>query len=215
MAYRVLITAGPTREYIDSVRFITNRSSGRMGAALAAAARDAGLETVLVCGPVSIELPSGIEIIRVETAAEMASAVHRWAPESDLVIMAAAVADYRPVATLDHKMKKLPGKLVLELERTEDILGTLGSCRRPGQTLVGFAAETENLLTNAAGKLERKHLDWIAANLVADGFGSDTDTIELLGRGGEHFTLGPAPKSEVAAQLLSIVLGKKAEAKVI
>ena len=109
MSYRVLITAGPTREYIDPVRFITNRSSGRMGAALAAAARDAGLETVLVCGPVSIELPSGIEIIRVETAAEMASAVHRWAPESDLVIMAAAVAAYLPVATLDLKMKNLPG----------------------------------------------------------------------------------------------------------
>ena len=205
MADKVLITAGPTREPIDPVRFISNRSSGKMGAALAAAARDAGFDTVLVCGPVAIDLPQGVEIRRVETAEEMAREVHAAAPECRIVIMAAAVADYRPIEVFDQKLKKLPGNLVIELERTEDILASLGQNRQPGQTLVGFAAESENLLANAESKLRRKNLDWIAANLVSDGFAKDTDKVELIGRGGERHTLGPASKREIAAELIRIV----------
>ncbi len=203
---RVLVSAGPTRERIDPVRFISNRSSGKMGYALAAAAVAAGHETVLVSGPVNLAPPAGLaELVPVESAAEMAAAVKARAAACELVIMAAAVADYRPAETADRKLKKQPGELLLRLERTEDILAALGRAKPAGQCLVGFAAETENLLANAAGKLERKNLDFIVANLVADGFGSDDNRVILIGRDGSRLELGPAPKTVIARQLLAAV----------
>jgi len=199
---KALVTAGPTVERIDPVRFISNRSSGRMGYELAAAARDAGFEVVLVSGPTRLEPPAGVKLIRVESAAEMAAAVKAEAPDATLVVMAAAVADYRPAQTLDHKLKKSDGELVLKLERTEDILAALGAAKPAGQILVGFAAESEDLIANARGKLERKNLDWIAANSVAEGFATATDAVTLLGRGGETVELPRAPKSEIARAIL-------------
>lgn len=205
---KILITAGPTREYIDPVRFITNRSSGKMGYALAEAAVKRGWETLLVTGPVNLPLPDGASVIGVETALQMAASVKHNAPDYDAVIMAAAVADYRPVEVLEHKLKKLPGDLTLRLERTEDILASLGEMKRQGQVLVGFAAETEDLLANAKKKLESKNLDWIAANRVSDGFASDTDKVTLLGRGGEVVELPLAPKPKVAELILDRIFGK-------
>ena len=204
---KILITAGPTREYIDPVRFITNRSSGKMGYALAEAAAARGWETLLVTGPVVLEAPAGVRLVRIESAAEMAANVKHNAPECDAVVMAAAVADYRPVKVLEHKLKKMPGDLTLHLERTEDILASLGKMKRPGQILVGFAAETDDLLVNARKKLETKNLDWIAANKVCDGFGADTNRVTLLGRNGEVEELPLAPKAEVAELILNRIFG--------
>ena len=189
-------------ERIDPVRFISNRSSGRMGYELAAAARDAGFEVVLVSGPTRIDPPAGVKLIRVESASEMAAAVKAEAPDAALVIMAAAVADYRPAQTLEHKLKKSDGELVLKLERTEDILAALGQAKPAGQVLVGFAAETDDLIAGARRKLERKNLDWIAANSVAEGFATATDAVTLLGRGGDSLELPRAPKSEIARAIL-------------
>lgn len=208
---KILVTAGPTREYIDPVRFITNRSSGKMGYALARAAVERGFDTVLVTGPVELEPPAGAEVVRIVSAAEMAAAVKRLAPDCDAVVMAAAVADYRPVEVAEHKLKKTPGDMMLRLERTEDILASLGEMKKPGQVLVGFAAETDDLLANAKNKLERKNLDWIAANKVADGFASDTDKVTLLGRNGKVAELPLAPKPEVAEKILEIIFGQRPE----
>lgn len=204
---KILITAGPTREYIDPVRFITNRSSGKMGYALARAAHRRGFETVLVTGPVNLEAPAGVEVVRIESAAEMAAAVAELAPSCDAVVMAAAVADYRPVEVSEHKLKKQPGDLTLRLERTEDVLASLGAMKKAGQTLVGFAAETDDLVENASDKLRRKNLDWIVANKVSDGFGADTNKVILLGRGGEVVELPLAPKTEVAERVLEKIFG--------
>ena len=206
---KLLITAGPTREYIDPVRFITNRSSGKMGYALAEAAVARGWDTLLVTGPVDLPLPDGASVIGVETALQMAASVKHNAPLCDAIVMAAAVADYRPVEVLEHKLKKCSGGLTLRLERTEDILASLGEMKKPGQVLVGFAAETDDLIANAKKKLESKNLDWIAANNVSDGFASDTDRVTLLGRGGEVVELPLAPKSEVAEMILDRVFGRK------
>ena len=205
---KILITAGPTREYIDPVRFITNRSSGKMGYALAEAAVKRGWEVLLVTGPVNLPLPDGASVIGVETALQMAANVKYNAPDCDAVVMAAAVADYRPVEVAEHKLKKQPGDLTLRLERTEDILASLGEMKRPGQILVGFAAETDDLLENARKKLESKNLDWIAANKVADGFARDTDKVTLLGRNGEVVELPLAPKPKVAEMILDRIFGK-------
>ena len=202
---KILVTAGPTREKIDPVRFISNRSSGKMGYALAEAARELGHEVVLVSGPVALTPPENVEVVKVESAAEMAAAVKSAAPGCGMVIMAAAVADYRPAHAEEHKLKKRPGELFLELERTEDILKSLGEMKQPGQLLVGFAAETEELLTNAAGKLERKNLDWIVANTVADGFGTDTDKVTMLGRDGRKVDLPRAAKRDVARRILDVL----------
>ena len=202
---KILVTAGPTREKIDPVRFISNRSSGKMGYALAAAARELGHEVVLVSGPVALTPPAGVEVVNVESAAEMAAAVKSAAPECAVVIRAAAVADYRPAHAAEHKLKKRPGEMFLELERTEDILFSLGKMKRPGQFLVGFAAETEELINNAAGKLERKNLDWIVANTVSDGFGTDTDKVTMLGRNGQRIDVPRAAKSIVARRILDVI----------
>ena len=202
---KILVTAGPTRERLDPVRFISNRSSGKMGYAIACAARDAGHEVTLVSGPVSLPAPEGVALVRVESAADMAQAVFDAFPRQDLVIMAAAVADYRPVEISEKKIKKQPGDFVLRLERTTDILAELGKRKCPGQILAGFAAESENLLENARKKLTEKNLDWIAANTVADGFGTDTNTVTLLGRNGQTSVIGPDGKARVAAKLIEII----------
>lgn len=205
---RVLITAGPTREKIDAVRFLTNRSTGKMGYALAEAARDAGHEVTLVSGPVTLPVPLGIALVPVESAADMAEAVKERAPQMKLIVMCAAVADYRPKRVVAGKMKKSEGDLALELERTEDILKSLGAVKPAGQILVGFAAETDDLLANAQGKLEKKNLDWICANDVSRsdiGFGSDENCVTLIGRDGRRYGIGPDSKRAVAEAILEIV----------
>ena len=209
MTKTVLISAGPTRERIDAVRFISNRSSGKMGYALAAAARELGLEVTLVSGPAALEPPPGVTLERVESAAGMAEAMKRHFPQADLTIMAAAVADYTPVIVHDRKMKKQPGNLMLELKRTEDILQTLGSRKRPGQRLAGFAAETDDLEENARRKLAAKNLDWIIANDVSAndrGFGTDANAVTVFYRDGRKRDLPLASKREIAAAILAILL---------
>ena len=203
---KILITAGPTREKIDPVRFISNHSSGRMGYALAQAALDAGHKVTLISGPVSISAPEGADLINVISAAEMAESVKKHAPEANAVIMCAAVADYRPAHPLDSKIKKQSGNLVLELERTEDILAALGKSKYPGQLLIGFAAETDDLEKNAVDKLRRKNLDWIAANAVSDGFGTLTNRVTLFHRSGKKTVLPLGRKSDVARDILKEVL---------
>jgi phosphopantothenoylcysteine decarboxylase / phosphopantothenate---cysteine ligase len=162
---RVLVTAGPTREAIDPVRFIGNRSSGKMGYAVAQAAAEAGARVVLVSGPTALAVPARVEGIRVETAAEMHAAVMARVAECDIFIAAAAVADYRPRASAAHKLKKTAAVLPLALERTADILADVAASR-PAPFTVGFAAETERLAEHARGKRMAKSLDMIAANLV-------------------------------------------------
>ena len=203
---RILITAGPTREKIDPVRFISNRSTGKMGYAIAARAAEAGHDVTLISGPVALENPANVKRIFIESAAEMAEAVHTHAPEADVIIMSAAVADYRPAHPFDSKMKKQPGNLFLELERTEDVLGTVGKNKLPGQLLVGFAAETENLETNALDKLQRKNLDWIIANLVSDGFGNDTNKVVIFNRDGKRFPLDLEEKGTLAKKIVDLIL---------
>lgn len=208
MKKKILITAGPTREKLDAVRFFSNRSTGKMGYALAAAARDAGFEVVLVSGPVALPAPAGVELVRIESAAELAEAVKSRAGAMDVVIMAAAVADYRPRHSFEGKLKKQPGDLVVTLERTEDVLSSLGASKPPGQILVGFAAETDDLLANARDKLVRKNLDWIAGNDVGRsdrGFGSEDNAVTLLARDGRRIDLALAPKSVIAARIVEIV----------
>lgn len=180
---KVLVTAGGTREPIDPVRYISNRSSGKMGYALAQAALQRGAQVTLVTTPTALTPPPGAEVVRVETARQMLEAVLAVYDRVDVVIKAAAVADYRPARVAEHKIKKNEESLVLELEKNPDILGQLGRHKRPGVTLVGFAAETSDLLQNAADKLRRKNLDLIVANDVTvpgAGFGSDTNIVKLL-----------------------------------
>lgn len=211
MKKKILITAGPTREKLDAVRFLSNRSTGKMGYALAEAARDAGYDVTLVSGPVSLAPVSGVTMVMVESAADMADAVKSRAPEMDVVIMAAAVADYRPVHIHQGKMKKLPGNLTLELERTEDILASLGQVKPADQILVGFAAETDDLLLNAAGKLQRKNLDWIAANDVSRsdrGFGTSTNAVTMICKDGRRLDLPLADKKDIARAILQTVDGR-------
>ena len=175
----VLVTAGPTQEPVDPVRFLSNRSSGRMGFAVAEAARDRGARVILVAGPTELAPPGGVEVVRVRTAEEMREAVLARAGEATAVIKAAAVADYRPAHARDTKVKKQDAPLRLDLEPTPDILGELGK-RKKGQILVGFAAETDDVVANARDKLAKKNLDLIVANDVraADaGFGVDTNRI--------------------------------------
>lgn len=206
---KILVTAGPTREIIDPVRYITNRSSGKMGYALAEALIRAGHQVVLVSGPVSIPAPQGLDkLIRVETAAQMAEAVKSVFPECGGAVMCAAVADYRPAEPAAGKIHKSEGDLILRLERTEDILLSLGRMKKAGQLLVGFAAETEDLKERALGKMERKNLDWIIANRVGlpdRGFQSDDNAATAYARTGrvEEFPL--MPKSLLAEKLMELI----------
>lgn len=209
---RILITAGPTREAIDLVRFISNRSSGKMGYALARAAQQNGWSTVLVSGPVDLPRPEGIECMMVESAKDMTAAVKREAAQADVIIMAAAVADYRPKNVFEGKLKKQDGGLFLELERTEDILLYLGEHKRPGQTLVGFAAEAADVEANALGKLKKKNLDWIAANDISAagcGFAVNTNQVTLYSAAGEKIVLPLADKLTIANNMLDIIVKGK------
>ena len=209
----IVISAGPTREAIDPVRYITNRSTGKMGYAIAEAARERGLLVTLVSGPVNLQPPEGVEVINIESAADMAKAMKSAAQTADIIVMAAAVADYRPKQYSTSKVKKSDGDMCIELERTEDILLSLGKNKRPGQILVGFAAETDDLLKNAQGKLERKNLDYIAANIVGvpgRGFAADNNAITLIGRDGSQTEFALQSKKDLAGALLDHILSRLA-----
>lgn len=205
---RVLISAGPTQEPIDPVRFVSNRSSGKMGYAIAEAALDRGAEVTLVTGPSSLLPPSGVTTISVNTASEMSDALSRHFPSSTVLIMAAAVADFRPKMPVGQKLKKQgQSALVLELEAIPDILSML-SARRTSQIVIGFAAETEHVLSHAKGKLKEKGLDLIIANDVTQaggGFGSDDNAVVILSATGEQKILGLMPKRRLADEILTVV----------
>ncbi len=182
---RVMVTAGPTVERIDPVRYITNRSTGKMGYAIAEAARDRGAEVVLVSGPVALAVPAGVERVSVESSAQLCDAVLERGAWADVVIQAAAPADFRPVSVADHKIKKDGAGMTLALENTTDIAAELGRRKRDGQLLVAFAAETDDVLENARGKLVRKNADLIVANDVTRtdaGFGANTNAVTLITR---------------------------------
>ncbi len=209
---RVLLSAGPTQEAIDPVRFISNRSSGKMGFALAEAARDRGAEVVLVSGPTALPAPPAVTVVPVETAKEMQAELLRRLPWSTVVIMAAAVADFRPKRPVTDKLKKRQhDRHELELERTDDILTQLAE-RRTTQFLVGFAAETGPIVAQAREKLRRKGADLIVGNNVAaegSGFGSDTNAAVLVGRQGIIADLAVMPKRQLADRILDAVLSLK------
>jgi phosphopantothenoylcysteine synthetase/decarboxylase len=205
---RVLITAGPTREPVDPVRFLGNRSSGKMGYALAAAALEAGDEVTLVSGPVALPPPAGARLIRVETAREMFDAVRTGIPTCDAAIFAAAVADYRPVAAAKNKIKKSGARLVLELEPTEDILGAARGMFGFQGYLAGFAAETRDLEENAVEKLRRKGCDLIVANDVSSsetGFDSDDNEVALVTADRPPLFLPRASKVALAREILAFI----------
>jgi phosphopantothenoylcysteine decarboxylase/phosphopantothenate--cysteine ligase len=202
---KVLVTAGPTRERIDPVRFITNRSSGKMGYAVAEAARDAGAEVVIVSGPVNVPTPAGVRRIDVETAEQMMDAVRAELAGTDIFIAAAAVSDYRPVQAAAEKIKKTSDSLMLALSRTTDILATVAA-NTPRPFVVGFAAETQNVERNALIKLEGKRLDMIAANQVGDrlAFDCDDNALTVYWPGGKR-ELARAAKRDVAAGLVNMI----------
>ncbi|MBI5397813.1 MAG: phosphopantothenoylcysteine decarboxylase [Verrucomicrobia bacterium] len=216
-----LITAGPTREWLDPVRFISNPASGKMGYALACAARDAGARVTLVSGPVTLAAPRGVKVVSVETAAEMARETLARARRADVIVLAAAVADWMPARVARQKMKKAEGRkpkaeLVLRLKPTVDIAATLGRRRCRGQVLVGFAAETQRVEANARGKLARKNLDLIVANDVSKagaGFGVDTNEIILIDRGGRVERPPRASKQALAKRIVRRALALRAAAK--
>jgi len=202
---RILVTAGPTRESMDPVRFITNHSTGKMGFAIAEQAKKRGAEAVLVAGPVNLKAPSGVEVVPVTTAEEMYQAVMSRADAQDMIIKAAAVADYRPKYVREQKTKKQEGSLVIELERTKDILAELGRRKGEDQCICGFSMETEHVLENSEKKLIRKNADMIAANSLREagaGFGAGTNHLVLITKDGEE-DLGMRTKEECADLLLS------------
>ncbi|MGA1796625.1 MAG: bifunctional phosphopantothenoylcysteine decarboxylase/phosphopantothenate--cysteine ligase CoaBC [bacterium] len=207
---KFLVTAGPTREPVDPVRFISNRSSGKMGFALAEAARVRGARVTLISGPTSLPPPAGVSLVKVTTADEMLSAVNEAFPDAEFVIMAAAVADFKPVAQRDSKIKKQHGFTELCLEPTPDILATMGKRKRPGQVLVGFAAEDRDLIPHAREKMVQKNLDLIVANDISlpdAGFDSDMNQVTLVHRSG---TLHPLPKGDkrwIAERIMDYIEG--------
>jgi phosphopantothenoylcysteine decarboxylase/phosphopantothenate--cysteine ligase len=202
---KVVVTAGPTRERIDPVRFITNRSSGKMGYAVAEAARDAGARVVIVSGPVNVATPFGVKRVDVETAEQMMNAVQAEIADTDIFIAAAAVSDYRMREVAQHKIKKTSDELSLHLSRTPDILATVAA-GSPRPFVVGFAAETQNVERNALGKLEGKKLDMIAANQVGEGlaFDCDDNALTLYWAGGKR-ELERAPKCRLAGELVEAI----------
>lgn len=207
----ILITAGPTREYIDPVRFISNRSSGKMGYAIAQAAIERGAKVTLISGPVSIDAPSQANLIKVSTTDEMYRAVLDNFDDATIVIKSAAVCDYRPSVISNQKIKKTSSEMSIELERTQDILAALGE-RKTSQVLVGFAAETQNLIEYAQDKLERKNLDLIVANDVNAldaGFDSDSNRVTMIDRDNNKVELPLMPKREVAEYILDAAIRLK------
>jgi len=206
----VLVTAGPTEEPIDAVRYISNRSSGKMGYAVAEAAQRRGAEVILVSGPAHLEPPSGVAVCRVRTAQEMAEAVFDHLAEATIVIMTAAVADFRASNVEPGKIKRKAGALTLQLEPTGDILDEVARRRHPGQLMVGFAAETDHLVENARAKVVSKSLDLIVANDVTQegaGFDVDTNIVTLVYPDGQILPLERMTKLEVAVRILDEVAG--------
>ena len=206
---RVVVTAGPTREYLDPVRFISNRSSGKMGYAVAEAARDRGAEVLLISGPATATPPTSVETRYIETTLELQNALLERFDQTDIVVMAAAVADYRPQAFSPNKIKKTADQLTIPLEQNPDIAQALGERKRKGQITVGFAAETDDLLENAQKKLIKKHCDLIVANDVlaeGAGFEGDTNIVTLLDQSGNCEQLPLLSKREVADRILDRVV---------
>lgn len=210
----IVVTAGGTREALDPVRFITNRSSGKQGYAIAQAAIDSGAHVTLIAAPNELPVPYGAELVSVESASEMLEAVLDYSAEADALIMAAAVADYRPEEAAEHKLKKTGKALQLTLVPTVDILATVGERRletgRP-HVLVGFAAETRDLIKNARSKLEKKHADYIVANDVSQagaGFGADTNIVTILSADGSAISLPQQTKSAVAEAIIQRVAAR-------
>ncbi len=213
---RVLITAGPTQEPIDPVRFISNHSSGKMGFAIAEAFEMAGAEVTLVSGPVSIASPKGVKVEKVQSAKQMFEATANYFAESDIVVLSAAVADFTPIHVFDKKIKKkedVSGGVTLniELTKTTDIAATLGQQKKTGQIIVGFALETDNEFENAKGKLERKNFDFVVLNSLQDngaGFRYDTNKIKIIDREGTIYDFDLKTKKEVAQDILATVKHK-------
>ncbi|MBO5303690.1 MAG: bifunctional phosphopantothenoylcysteine decarboxylase/phosphopantothenate--cysteine ligase CoaBC [Lachnospiraceae bacterium] len=204
----ILVTAGPTRESLDPVRFITNHSSGKMGYAIAEQAAKRGAEVTLVSGPVNLNVPEGVNVVPITTAEDMYQAVVSRAVKQDIIIKAAAVADYRPKQVNTEKTKKKDGDMVIELERTKDILAQLGSQKTENQCICGFSMETENVMENSRQKLTKKNVDMIAANSIREsgaGFGVDTNHLVLITKDGEY-DLGMLTKEACADALLDHVL---------
>jgi phosphopantothenoylcysteine decarboxylase/phosphopantothenate--cysteine ligase len=208
---RVLVGAGRTEEALDPVRVLTNRSSGKMGCALAEAARDRGAQVTMVAGPMTVDPPGGVDLVPVVSAKEMEQAMTRAAREADVVVMAAAVADYRPARARSDKLRRGKGPIDLALEPTPDILAGLGRARRPGQTLVGFALETSGGPARARAKLQAKGLDLVVLNAPQDGLGGDTNRVTLVERRTQR-KLSMLPKREVADAVLERVLELRREA---
>ena len=205
---KVLVTAGPTQEAIDPVRYITNHSSGKMGYALAKAAMLRGAQVTLVSGPCAIEPPPFVKLVPIVTAKEMFDAVTSVSFEQDIIIKAAAVADYRPAKVFDDKVKKQKGQMSIELEKTDDILQYLGDNRVPGQFLCGFSMETQNMLGNSRAKLGKKHLDMVAANnlkVAGAGFQGDTNVLTLITQD-EDVSLQLMSKEDAANIILDKIL---------
>lgn len=205
---KILVTAGPTREALDPVRFLTNHSTGKMGYAIARVAAARGAEVTLVTGPTEIKKPGFVKVVPIESAREMYEAVTAVSEEQDAIIKAAAVADYRPDHVSDEKIKKKDGdELSISVERTDDILAYLGSHKKPGQFLCGFSMETEHMLENSRKKLEKKNLDMIVANnlkVAGAGFGTDTNIVTLITKAGER-QLEKMSKEQVADKLLDAI----------
>lgn len=207
---KVLVTAGPTQEPVDPVRFITNHSTGKMGYAIAENCMRRGAEVTLVSGPVQIAPPLCVRVIPVVTAADMAATVKECYQEQDIIIKTAAVADYRPAHPADEKVKKKDAESVLELERTEDILAYLGAHRRDGQFICGFSMETENMLENSRAKLAKKNVDMIVANnlkVAGAGFGTDTNVVTIITKD-DNRQLERMSKAAVAASIVDEILKK-------
>ena len=210
---KVLITAGPTQEPIDPVRFISNHSSGKMGFAIAEAFEMAGAEVTLVSGPVSIASPKGVKVEKVQSARQMLEATAKYFAESDIVVFSAAVADYTPTHVADKKIKKNEDvscsvQLNIELTKTTDIAATLGHQKKSGQIIVGFALETDNEFENAKGKLERKNFDFIVLNSLQDsgaGFRYDTNKIKIINQEGKIYDFDLKTKKEVAQDILATI----------
>ncbi len=208
---KVLVTAGPTRANIDPVRFISNRSTGKMGYAIAEEARDRGAEVVLISGPTNESAPYGINVIKINTNEEMRSEVLKHFETSDIVIKSAAVADYKAKEYSENKIKKGSGDLEIILTRDNDILKELGE-KKSGQILVGFAAESQNVIENAKGKLIKKNLDYIVANDITSkdsGFASSDNRVTIVTREGKELSLEKMSKREVARNLFDIIGGKR------
>lgn len=207
---KILVTAGPTQEAIDPVRYITNHSTGKMGYAIARAAAERGAQVTLVSGKVNIEmqLPENVSKVEVVSAKEMLEAVKNFGMDSDVIIKAAAVADYRPKVVADQKIKKMEGDASIQLERTDDILAYLGSNKRSGQILCGFSMETQNLVENSKAKLVKKNLDMVVANSLKEegaGFGTDTNIVTIITKDKE-LSLEKMSKQEAAHRILDEIL---------